>query len=257
MPVQTCRLDNKDGYRWGPEGKCYTHGDSAHSKSVAKSKAEAQGRAILANGGFAASKVGFDFDDTLTTKKMQDKALQLIRNGVEVYIVTRRQKSASEAVYKLADELGIKRDNIFFTEGKLKWETIKRLGLDTFYDNNNNEIQHINDNTSTRAILAFAESYTDYPQAASDNAQQALDWAEENGWGDCGTPVGKIRANQLAKREPISRDTIARMASFERHRQSSDRALGEGCGRLMWQAWGGDEGIAWAQRKLKEIDNGN
>ena len=100
----------------------------------------------------------------------------------------------------------------------------------------------------------FAEdSFTDYPQAATDNAKTALRWAEENGWGDCGTPVGKIRANQLANKEPISRDTIARMAAFERHRQNSDRPLGEGCGRLMWLAWGGDEGIAWAQRKLEQI----
>lgn len=97
------------------------------------------------------------------------------------------------------------------------------------------------------------ESYTDYPQAASKNAQTALNWAEKNGWGDCGTPVGKIRANQLANREPISEDTIARMAAFERHRQNSDKRLGDGCGRLMWLAWGGDEGIEWAQRKLKQI----
>ncbi len=27
----------------------------------------------------------------------------------------------------------------------------------------------------------------------------ALRWAEENGWGSCGTDVGKQRANQLAK----------------------------------------------------------
>ena len=97
------------------------------------------------------------------------------------------------------------------------------------------------------------ESYTDYPQAASKNAQTALNWAEKNGWGDCGTPVGKIRANQLANREPISEDTISRMAAFERHRQNSDKRLGDGCGRLMWLAWGGDEGIEWAQRKLKQI----
>ena len=102
----------------------------------------------------------------------------------------------------------------------------------------------------------FAESYTDYPKAASENAKTALRWAEENGWGDCGTPVGKERANQLANREPISRDTIARMAAFERHRQNSDKELGDGCGRLMWLAWGGDEGIEWAQRKLEQIDRG-
>jgi hypothetical protein len=101
---------------------------------------------------------------------------------------------------------------------------------------------------------SFQESYSDYPKAASENAKIALRWAEENGWGECGTPVGKARANQLANGEPISRDTIARMAAFERHRQNSDKELGDGCGRLMWLAWGGDAGIEWAQRKLEQID---
>jgi hypothetical protein len=99
------------------------------------------------------------------------------------------------------------------------------------------------------------ESYTDYPKQASENAKIALRYAEENGWGDCGEASGKARANQLAKGLPISRDTIARMASFERHRQNSQKELGDGCGRLMWLAWGGDAGIEWAQRKLKQIDN--
>ena len=98
------------------------------------------------------------------------------------------------------------------------------------------------------------ESYTDYPKQASENAKIALRYAEENGWGDCGTPVGKIRANQLANGEAISRDTIARMAAFERHRQNSQKELGDGCGRLMWLAWGGDAGVEWAQRKLEQID---
>ena len=99
------------------------------------------------------------------------------------------------------------------------------------------------------------ESYTDYPEQATENAKIALRYAEENGWGSCGTPVGKARANQLANREPISEDTISRMASFERQRQNSDRPLGEGCGRLMWLAWGGDAGVEWASRKLKQIRN--
>ena len=104
-----------------------------------------------------------------------------------------------------------------------------------------------------RSMQDFQETYSDYPKAASENAKTALRWAEENGWGSCGTAVGKARANQLAKGEPISRDTIARMAGFERHRQNSQKELGDGCGRLMWLAWGGDEGIEWAQRKLKQI----
>jgi hypothetical protein len=106
-------------------------------------------------------------------------------------------------------------------------------------------------------IQEFAESYNDYPKEASKNAQIALDYADKNGWGSCGTPVGKIRANQLAKGESISRETIARMSAFERQRQNSDKPLGDGCGRLMWLAWGGDAGIEWAKRKLEQIDKGN
>ena len=38
------------------------------------------------------------------------------------------------------------------------------------------------------------ETYNDYPESAKNAAQRALDWADKNGWGDCGTPVGKARA---------------------------------------------------------------
>lgn len=100
-----------------------------------------------------------------------------------------------------------------------------------------------------------AESYTDYPQAATENAKRALAWAEKNGWGECGTPVGKARANQLANREPLTRDTIARMASFKRHQQHANVPYDKGCGGLMWDAWGGTEGVEWAIKKLKEIEN--
>jgi hypothetical protein len=99
------------------------------------------------------------------------------------------------------------------------------------------------------------ETYNDYPKEASENAKIALRYAEENGWGDCGTPVGKARANQLANGENISRETISRMASFARHKENSQKELGDGCGRLMWLCWGGDAGIEWAQRKLEQIDN--
>lgn len=97
------------------------------------------------------------------------------------------------------------------------------------------------------------ESYSDYPESAKNAAQRALDWAEKNGWGSCGTPVGKARANQLAKGEPISEETISRMASFARHLQHKDVPYSEGCGGLMVDAWGGQAGIEWAQNKLEKI----
>jgi hypothetical protein len=107
----------------------------------------------------------------------------------------------------------------------------------------------------TPAYLKKDKTYTDYPQAATNNAKRALKWVEANGWGECGTPVGKARARQLANREPLSRDTIARMASFKRHQQHADVPYSEGCGGLMWDAWGGTAGVEWAIRKLNEIDN--
>lgn len=98
------------------------------------------------------------------------------------------------------------------------------------------------------------ESYNDYPEGARNNAKRAIEWAEEHGWGDCGTDVGKQRAHQLAKGEKISRETIARMASFARHEQYKDVPYTEGCGGLMWDAWGGSAGINWAKSKLRKIE---
>ena len=144
-------------------------------------------------------------------------------------------------------------------EGKVKGFSIEGYFADklemSFQDENEVLLEAI------RKIIVDAErqelrSYTDYPKKAVENAKIALRWAEENGWGSCGTAVGKIRASQLANNEPISEETIARMAAFERHRQNSQKELGDGCGRLMWLAWGGDEGVEWAQRKLESLRNG-
>jgi hypothetical protein len=44
------------------------------------------------------------------------------------------------------------------------------------------------------------------------------------------------------------------MASFKRHQQHKDVPYSDGCGGLMWDAWGGSSGVNWAISKLKEID---
>jgi hypothetical protein len=107
----------------------------------------------------------------------------------------------------------------------------------------------------TAIRVSMVNSYNDYPQAAKVNAQRALNIKDQYQI-NCGTPVGWARANQLAKGENITRDTIARMSAFERHRDNSKGDPKNDCGALMWLAWGGDAGIEWASRKLKEIDNG-
>jgi hypothetical protein len=97
------------------------------------------------------------------------------------------------------------------------------------------------------------KSYSDYPQAARNNAKRALKYKKENG-SSCGTSVGWTRASQLASGAALSRSTIARMASFKRHQQNKDVPYSEGCGGIMWDCWGGSAGINWAISKLKQID---
>lgn len=97
------------------------------------------------------------------------------------------------------------------------------------------------------------ETYNDYPQAAVNNAKRAIEYKKKNG-SSCGTSVGWTRAGQLARGEKLSRSTIARMASFKRHQQNKDVPYSEGCGGIMWDAWGGSAGINWAISKLKKID---
>jgi hypothetical protein len=93
-----------------------------------------------------------------------------------------------------------------------------------------------------------------------DIAQRVLDWVDENGWGSCGTEVGKIRANQLAKGENISLETITRMYSYlSRHKVDleASSSYDDGCGRLMYDSWGGEPGISWAEKEMKKATEMN
>ncbi len=101
--------------------------------------------------------------------------------------------------------------------------------------------------------------YNDYPKAASENAQRALDFREENGT-DCGTPVGWARANQLAGKETISDETLVRTYSFLSRAKTYDQGKftdedgKEICGSIMYAAWGGDEMLRWAERTIETME---
>lgn len=142
MPVIKCESNGK--YRIG-SGACIYDTEE---------KAIEVWQAILASGEFLAdkNKVSIDFDDTLSTPQGQALAKRLIIEGKQVHIVTRRQSTASKEVYAVADRLGIPHSRIHFTNGKMKWETVKRLGIGTHYDNNQKEIDLINKNTDTKGI---------------------------------------------------------------------------------------------------------
>ena len=86
-------------------------------------------------------KVSFDFDSTLDRKDVQSFAKELVIDGHEVWIVTTRVSDemannypidfknrvlkANRKLFRVADNIGIKRNNIIFTGFVNKIEFIK------------------------------------------------------------------------------------------------------------------------------------
>lgn len=96
------------------------------------------------------------------------------------------------------------------------------------------------------------------PESVAANARRALEVRAEKPPSQRGmTAVGIARARDLANRTALSEDTIRRMASyFERHEVDKQGSTWDeqGKGWQAWQGWGGDEGRAWALRKVDEFD---
>ena len=101
--------------------------------------------------------------------------------------------------------------------------------------------------------------WTDYPQAATDNAKRALKIREEEGT-DCGTPVGWESARIIANKEAITEQRLPRVYSFLSRAKTYDQGSfkDEGgkqiCGSIMYAAWGGDEMHRWAERTLENME---
>lgn len=97
------------------------------------------------------------------------------------------------------------------------------------------------------------ESYSDYPDAVKNNAKRGIE-LNENVNNKCATPVGKIRAQQLAQGKPISIETIKRMYSYlSRAEEFYDPSDNEACGTISFLLWGGLSAKTYAESKLKGL----
>lgn len=98
------------------------------------------------------------------------------------------------------------------------------------------------------------ESYADYPDAVSNNAKRGIEYNEKVN-NKCATQVGKVRAQQLAKGEAVTVETIKRMFSYlSRAQEYYDEGNNEACGTISYLLWGGKAGLRWAGSKLRELD---
>jgi len=98
------------------------------------------------------------------------------------------------------------------------------------------------------------ESYTDYPEAVKSNAERGIRLNEEVD-NKCATQVGKVRAQQLAKGEPISFETVKRMYSYlSRAKEYYKPSDTEACGTISYLLWGGEEALRWSERKIRQVE---
>ena len=97
------------------------------------------------------------------------------------------------------------------------------------------------------------ESYSDYGSGISNNAKKGIELNEKNG-NKCATPVGKVRAQQLAKGQPISVETIKRMYSYlSRAEAYYDESDMNACGTISYLLWGGKAALGYSRNKLREL----
>lgn len=117
------------------------------------------------------------------------------------------------------------------------------------------------DNPTDLSSVTNNTTFDNYPKSASNNAQKVLDWKDEHKDEVKGmTRVGWTRANQLAKKEPISYETVKRMSNFNRHRKNADVSKENKStpwkdnGYVAWLGWGGTTGVDWAMKKVDAVE---
>jgi len=92
-------------------------------------------------------RVSFDFDGCLGDNRfVQLMCRMFMANGSEVFIITSRDPQMSNTdVFRLSDDLGIKRENIIMTNGTLKVHSFMQNQIDIHFDNSYDEVVAIND----------------------------------------------------------------------------------------------------------------
>lgn len=90
----------------------------------------------------AATKISFDFDDTLSTASGQAMAQAKIDAGNDVYVISAR--SDKSGILEVTDKLGIDPSKVFATgSNKAKVAKVKELGIQKHIDNNQDVIDEL------------------------------------------------------------------------------------------------------------------
>jgi hypothetical protein len=124
--------------------------------------------------------VSFDFDHTLTHSDVQEYAAELIKAGVNVWVITARfddlhghlwaPNANNDGLWKITDSLGIPRDRVRFCNGQPKADFLARTRVLWHLDDDIIELENLkyDQDVTATGILVKSLSW-------KDNCQKILD----------------------------------------------------------------------------------
>ena len=90
----------------------------------------------------AAAKISFDYDDTFSTQKGFDRAVSLLEDGADVYIISARD--SKDGMLPRATKAGIIESRVYATgSNEAKVAKVKELGIEIHYDNNSDVVNKL------------------------------------------------------------------------------------------------------------------
>lgn len=113
--------------------------------------------------------ISFDFDGTLfydydgvnVRQDIVDFAKKLVDEGVHnIFIITRRYAEGGEEkeVYELAEQTGIKKENVIFCNRAYKWENINLFNIDIHIDDDLEDLNRIKNRTKCFGVDAMKKN---------------------------------------------------------------------------------------------------
>ena len=118
-------------------------------------------------------KVSFDFDSTLDRQDVQQYALELISNGIQVWICTSRKSDAlnfkmfggtgfNNDLYQVAEILDIPNERIIFTDHAMKADIIQNIDFKWHLDDDYVELNELNSRTKIKGISCWGNTTWKY-----------------------------------------------------------------------------------------------
>lgn len=102
--------------------------------------------------------IAFDWDGTLSTRRLQVFVKRLMREKHEIWIVTARRENnfSKKEIETIINRMGLTGYNVMYCDDKPKWEYLVMINADLYIDNISDEFETILNHTTTIPLLYAA-----------------------------------------------------------------------------------------------------